>query len=357
MELCMQMYGEYHILTSRLYINIGIVYEDNNDYRKAYSYFKRWARVSEEILGPEHPKTQRAKGVLRESRYRRIAQDLGEWDAYEDTDDNNDDNADDDDGEDEENADLEHNYDDVVNVVNIQMLTSQDEVQLGSNVWGDNNESAAASLSAAGANENLNGGSVSEVVMNGFVEEEQDGEEEDTSTCEENTDTENLYDDNFEDYDEQYILNSESGPVFEEFNTEEFGLNLDDDYEVSELASLTLEDCDNRFAPDSHEEDNDRMWFESVAWWGHNNTSCLADVLIGCFGNAVSSSVSDYHIIHCLSGKKKKKGGMSSQLIICLYAYLPVGIKILYELQFVILILRVKLVVWTVKLSSLQTWE
>ena len=154
---------------------------------------------------------------------------------------------------------MEHNYDDVVNVVNIQMLTSQDEVQLGSNVWGDNNESAAASLSAAGANENLNGGSVSEVVMNGFVEEEQDGEEEDTSTCEENTDTENLYDDNFEDYDEQYILNSESGPVFEEFNTEEFGLNLDDDYEVSELASLTLEDCDNRFAPDSHEEDNDRM--------------------------------------------------------------------------------------------------
>lgn len=29
MELCMQMYGELHILTSRLYINIGIVYEDN----------------------------------------------------------------------------------------------------------------------------------------------------------------------------------------------------------------------------------------------------------------------------------------------------------------------------------------
>ena len=271
----MQMYGEYHILTSRLYINIGIVYEDNNDYRKAYSYFKRWARVSEEILGPEHPKTQRAKGVLRESRYRRIAQDLGEWDAYEDTDDNNDDNGDDDDGEDEENADLEHNYDDVVNVVNIQMLTSQDEVQLGSNVWGDNNESSAASQSAAGASEDTNGSAQNEVVMNGFVEEQQNGEEEDASTCEENTDTENLYDDNFEDYDEQYILNSESGPVFEEFNTEEFALNLDDDYdndyEVNELASLILEDCDNRFAPDSHEEDNDRMWFESIQWRGHNN--------------------------------------------------------------------------------------
>lgn len=30
-------------------------------------------------MGPEHPKTLRAKGVLRESRYRRIAIELGEW--------------------------------------------------------------------------------------------------------------------------------------------------------------------------------------------------------------------------------------------------------------------------------------
>ncbi|KAK7100982.1 hypothetical protein V1264_023836 [Littorina saxatilis] len=261
MELCMQMYGEYHILTSRLYINIGIVYEDNNDYRKAYSYFKRWARVSEEILGPEHPKTQRAKGVLRESRYRRIAQDLGEWDAYDDTDDNNDDNADGDEVEDQENADLEHNYDDVVNVVNIQMLTSQDEAQLGA-LWGDNNESNQVAAARGDDSASQDSDDQTEVIMNGFVEERLAGEEDDPSTCEENTDTENLYDDNFEDYDEHYILNSTSGPVFEEFSTEEFGLNLDDDFEndfeLNELASLILEDCDNRFAPDSTEEDNDR---------------------------------------------------------------------------------------------------
>ena len=30
-------------------------------------------------MGPDHPKTLRAKGVLRESRYRRIAIQLGEW--------------------------------------------------------------------------------------------------------------------------------------------------------------------------------------------------------------------------------------------------------------------------------------
>lgn len=273
MELCMQLYGEFHILTSRLYINIGIVYEDNNDYHKAYSYFKRWAKVSEEILGPQHPKTQRAKGVLRESRYRRIAQDLGEWDAFEDADNNNEDD-DGGDGEEEgmENADTEHNYDDVVNVVNIQMLTSQDEVQLGANVWGPNNDTegpannaqplAPSSALNSGHNEDDDFSDDQTEVMNGFVDEHQ-GEEE-PSTCEENTDSENLYDDNFEDYDEHYpIVNAESGPILEDFHSEEVGLHLEDDYdndlELNELSSLVLEDCDNRFAPDSHEEDSDRV--------------------------------------------------------------------------------------------------
>ncbi|GAB1609949.1 repeat-containing DDB_G0287407-like [Argonauta hians] len=120
MDLCMQMYGEYHILTSRLYINIGIVYEDNKEYRKAYEYFKKWARVSEEILGPDHPKTRRAKGVLQETRYRRLAQELGEWD-YEGQAgrgralgcDSGDDDDDDEDDE-MENPDLEHYYDDAI---------------------------------------------------------------------------------------------------------------------------------------------------------------------------------------------------------------------------------------------------
>ena len=81
MDLCMQMYGEYHILMSRLYINIGIVYEDNHDFKKAYEYFKKWARVSEEVLGPDHPKTRRARGVLRETRYQNIARNLNEWEG------------------------------------------------------------------------------------------------------------------------------------------------------------------------------------------------------------------------------------------------------------------------------------
>ncbi|XP_025109541.1 telomerase protein component 1-like [Pomacea canaliculata] len=266
MELCMQMYGEYHILTSRLYINIGIVYEDNNDYRKAYAYFKRWARVSEEILGPEHPKTQRAKGVLRESRYRRIAQDLGEWDAYEDDiDDNNEDDNDGEDGEDQENPDIEHNYDDVVNVVNVQMLTSQDEAQLVSNVLGENTQAGPHTLlhvlgavvpnstSTEVASSDVSGADNGGEIMNGYFEEGANQEEEDSSTYDEHTDSENFYDDNFEDYDEHYILNSENGPAIDEFN-----VNLDDeddDYEINELATLMLEDFDNRFASDSHEEE------------------------------------------------------------------------------------------------------
>ena len=74
----MHLFGENHILVSRLYINIGIVYEDNHDYEKAYDYFKKWAQVSEIVLGPSQPKTLRAKGVLRERRYRRIARQRGE---------------------------------------------------------------------------------------------------------------------------------------------------------------------------------------------------------------------------------------------------------------------------------------
>lgn len=78
MEICKQVFGEYSLLTSRLYINIGIVHEDNSDYVKAYEYFKKWARVSDVVLGSDHPKTLRAKGVLKEPRYKLVAQRLKE---------------------------------------------------------------------------------------------------------------------------------------------------------------------------------------------------------------------------------------------------------------------------------------
>ncbi|ELT92606.1 hypothetical protein CAPTEDRAFT_221726 [Capitella teleta] len=76
MDICRQVYGDHSLLTSRLYINIGIVYEDNQNFVLAFDYFKKWARVSEMVLGPEHPKTLRAKGVLKEPRYSLVSQRL-----------------------------------------------------------------------------------------------------------------------------------------------------------------------------------------------------------------------------------------------------------------------------------------
>ncbi|CAG5132430.1 unnamed protein product [Candidula unifasciata] len=148
MELCMQMYGELHILTSRLYINIGIVYEDNKDYKRSYQYFKKWARLSEEIMGPDHPKTLRAKGVLRESRYRRIAMELGEWveddEQLQETEEEE---------ERSESCEMEHSYDDTVNNI---LIVSQDDTSLeaalaGTQAAGDSLFSISAAQPSLGA--------------------------------------------------------------------------------------------------------------------------------------------------------------------------------------------------------------
>ncbi|XP_067678320.1 TPR repeat-containing protein DDB_G0287407-like [Haliotis asinina] len=246
MDLCMQMYGEFHILTSRLYINIGIVYEDNNDYKKAYEYFKKWARVSEEILGPDHPKTLRAKGVLRESRYKRIAQELGEWDAEEPEQDGMADIEE----EEEENPDTEHNYDDTVGQV--ELVVSREDLPLDSFVDNVANGEAIHIAAESGLNvlAEVDSDDNNELLMNGYF----DGEDRE-SINEEHTDSENFYDDNFEDYDEQYILHVDNGPVIEEFNVH-LG-DDDDDNDIVELASREIDDCDNRYASDGREDDDD----------------------------------------------------------------------------------------------------
>jgi len=265
----MQMYGEYHILTSRLYINIGIVYEDNNNFNKAYEYFKKWARVSEEILGPEHPKTLRAKGVLRETRYRSIARRMGEY-SEEDDDDNGDDN--DENEEEVETADIEH-YDDQVGVTGNQtLLASMDSSLLqesgipgvgptidifpgsGSGADRDRNPvgdpDADADSSLIGTDDN--------VEVNGYYEEGEEGEG--SGSDRENSDNENFYDDNFEDYDEQYMLYADASRLGDEYN-----INIlpedDDDDEIIQMAARdhanmalgSQREMDNRYASDSHE--------------------------------------------------------------------------------------------------------
>ena len=39
------------MLTLRLYLNIGILYEDNRDFQKAYDYFVKWHETCQEVRG------------------------------------------------------------------------------------------------------------------------------------------------------------------------------------------------------------------------------------------------------------------------------------------------------------------
>jgi nephrocystin-3 len=41
-ELCAKTYGEKHMLMLRLFLNIGILYEDNRNFETAYDYFIKW---------------------------------------------------------------------------------------------------------------------------------------------------------------------------------------------------------------------------------------------------------------------------------------------------------------------------
>lgn len=72
LEQCLQAYGENSVLTSRLYLNIGIFHEDNRRYKIACEWFIKWKTVCEEVFGYHHPKTKRARETLKRPRYMRI---------------------------------------------------------------------------------------------------------------------------------------------------------------------------------------------------------------------------------------------------------------------------------------------
>ncbi|KAK3584926.1 hypothetical protein CHS0354_021800 [Potamilus streckersoni] len=249
MDLCMQMFGEYHILTSRLYINIGMVYEDNNDFKKAYEYFKRWANVSEEILGPEHPKTLRARGVLRETRYRNIARDLGEWQEEDQEESSHTNNEESDDSDETENPDLEHYYDDPIVQISAHQVFSMENSMV--------QEANVMELVVDHENEN----NEEELLMNGYFDPNLCEHEHDSSH--ENSDNENFYDDNFEDYDEHYILHGDSSPVIDDFNVQIY--DDEDDEEIVQISSqdlpegneLGFNEPDNRYVSNRHEGDDE----------------------------------------------------------------------------------------------------
>ncbi|XP_048761079.1 uncharacterized protein LOC125670136 [Ostrea edulis] len=253
-DLCMQMYGEYHILTSRLYINIGIVYEDNNDFKKAYEYFKKWARVSEEILGPDHPKTQRAKGVLRETRYRRIAKSLGELEAGETLDNTEvDSNEDPDESLEQDRADVE----------NFQSTHSdlerycEDDIDINEGPT-LNNSGSSASIEQNNNNDNVQSSNVdrnteenSQALMNGYSSELP------VNSSSNDDSSEDMHDDQSELYAEDYILNAVSDPVIEEFN-----VNLEDSEDEDDIVQLATQELNigNIEALGEHDNRYEDMW-------------------------------------------------------------------------------------------------
>ena len=49
LSLCLRVCGRYHMLSARFHINIGIYYEDNGDFIRAYELFKDWAEICTEV--------------------------------------------------------------------------------------------------------------------------------------------------------------------------------------------------------------------------------------------------------------------------------------------------------------------
>ncbi|XP_013381732.1 TPR repeat-containing protein DDB_G0287407 isoform X2 [Lingula anatina] len=76
-KLCVQAYGDKCVLAARLKINTGIYWEEIGNYYKAYEFFRNYALICEEVMGPENPKTIRGWNILNESTYKAIAQELG----------------------------------------------------------------------------------------------------------------------------------------------------------------------------------------------------------------------------------------------------------------------------------------
>ncbi|XP_035690264.1 telomerase protein component 1-like [Branchiostoma floridae] len=76
LELSQQAYGENNTLSSRIYGNMGIAYETIGQLRKAYKYFQLAAQCTEEVFGPDHPKTLQNKAVLEEDTYRAVARQI-----------------------------------------------------------------------------------------------------------------------------------------------------------------------------------------------------------------------------------------------------------------------------------------
>lgn len=265
------MYGEYYILILRFYINIGIVYEDNNDYKKAYEYFKKWVRVSEEILGLDYLKIQCVKGVLREMRYKRIVNSLGEFGEGEVLD-----NI-----EVDLNEDIDENLEEFerVDVENFQFIYldleryCEDDVEVVNEVFNLNNSSSSVSIERENnindigilfLNLDRNEEENFQVLMNGYFFEL-------LINLSSEDESEDMYDDQFELYVEDYVFN-----VVSDFVIDEFNVNLDDSDDDDEIVQFVVYEINVGDVEYVAERDNryeDR-------WEGYESSSFESEIVL-----------------------------------------------------------------------------
>ena len=70
-----QAYGENHLLTARLLLNMGMAYDRQYQEDVAFDCYYRLLDVCMATFGPGHPKTQRAERMLQEQPYARMLRD------------------------------------------------------------------------------------------------------------------------------------------------------------------------------------------------------------------------------------------------------------------------------------------
>jgi tetratricopeptide (TPR) repeat protein len=76
-EILLRVTGLLHISVDRLYLNLGIAYEETGDLHAAYRSFYKWFEVCKDLYGLGHTKTRRPISTLNEFNYKRIAEELG----------------------------------------------------------------------------------------------------------------------------------------------------------------------------------------------------------------------------------------------------------------------------------------
>ena len=63
-KLCLKEYGEFSTLMARIYYNVAIFFELQQEYSKAYECFRRTWLIDRQILGAHHPATKKTGSVL-----------------------------------------------------------------------------------------------------------------------------------------------------------------------------------------------------------------------------------------------------------------------------------------------------